>query len=82
VAISDGGKELWHKQIPTMLVHSPPQWPRFGATETKLRYDAPISVRAEDGTLSSMAYATGWRPELSDVVVSLPNGSRFVFWRG
>ena len=29
-----------------------------------------------------MDYAGAWDPRLSDVVVSLPNGSRFVFWRG
>ena len=76
------GAELWHKTIPTMLVHRPPQWPEFGAAETKLRYDAPISVRADDGTFSSMSYAEAWDPKLQDVVVALPNGSRFVFWRG
>ena len=29
-----------------------------------------------------MPYEDGWKPELSDVVVWLPNGGRFVFWRG
>ena len=29
-----------------------------------------------------MNYANGWKPELRDVVVWLPNGARFVFWRG
>ncbi len=83
VTIDKGeGSGRWHKTIQTMLVQQPPQWPRFGAVETKLRYDAPISVRAEDGTLSTMDYAHGWEPSLNDVVVSLPNGSRFVFWRG
>ena len=76
-------KELWHKRIPTMLVHNKPKWPTFGATETKLRYDAPISLLSrETGQLSSMSYSNGWAPHLKDVVVSLPNGSRFVFWRG
>jgi len=78
---ADGG-QLWDKKIPTMLVRKPPNWPAFGATETKLRYDAPISVRADDGTLSSIDYDDGWPPHLHDVVVSLPNGARFVFWRG
>lgn len=83
VAITNGeGAEQWHKTIQTMLVQEAPDWPEFGATETKLRYDAPISVLAEDGTLSSMDYSNGWDPRLNDVVVSLPNGSRFVFWRG
>jgi hypothetical protein len=83
VAFQDGGgKELWHKKIPTMLVQRPPRWPEFGARATKLRYDAPISMRGEDGKLSSMDFNQGWDPKLQDVVVSLPNGARFVFWRG
>ena len=80
---STEGKELWHKQVPVMLVPRPPKVPEFGAVETKLRYDAPISVRnPRTGALSSMDYATAWKPELKDVVVFLPNGARFVFWRG
>ena len=83
VSIDAGaGDRLWQKTIPTMLVHRPPRWPEFGAVETKLRYDAPISVRADDGSYSSMSYAEAWDPALHDVVVALPNGSRFVFWRG
>ncbi len=29
-----------------------------------------------------MRFEDGWDPSLEDIVVSLPNGSRFVFWRG
>jgi hypothetical protein len=29
-----------------------------------------------------MSYASGWDPKLKDVVVTMPNGMRFVFWRG
>lgn len=77
------GKELWRKRIPTMRVQQAPKLPEFGATEIKLRYDPAISVRSPaTGELSSIAYDTAWEPELKDVVVSLPNGSRFVFWRG
>ena len=77
------GSELWHKDIRTMFVAERPQLPTFGAVETKLRYDAPISVRdAKSGRMSSIDYNTAWKPELKDVVVALPNGSRFVFWRG
>jgi hypothetical protein len=65
-----------------MVVHQPPALPKFGAVVTKLRYDAPISVRNADGTFSSLNYADAWDPKLQDVVVVLPNGSRFVFWRG
>jgi hypothetical protein len=84
VILDDGaGRELWRKAIPVMLVRDPPSRPRFGATYENLRYDAPISVR-EPGTgkFSSMPYEAGWTPELRDVVVWLPNGGRFVFWRG
>jgi hypothetical protein len=76
------GATSWQKQIPVMLVHEPPRWPRFGAVSTKLRYDAPISVRGDDGTFSTMDYDRAWPHALSDVVVSFPNAARFVFWRG
>ncbi len=76
------GTEFWHKKINSMLVHLPPKLPEFGAFETKLRYDAPISVMENDGTFSSMSYADVWNPQLQDVVVAMPNGSRYVFWRG
>ena len=84
VAILDAaGGELWRKQIRTMFVERPLALPSFGAIETKLRYDAPISVRdAGSGRLSQLNYDRAWRPELKDIVVALPNGSRFVFWRG
>ena len=83
---------LWRKGIPVMLVHTRPPRPRFGATYERLRYDAPISVR-EPGTgkFSAMPYADGWKPELRDVVVWLPNGldsssgegrSYIPFWAG
>ncbi len=83
VLIAGRGEVLAEKSIAVMLVQKPPRWPRFGATYTKLRYDAPISVRdPRTGTFSSLKYEDGWAPALQDVVVSLPNGSRFVFWRG
>ncbi len=80
--VEAGGAPLWQKTTPTMRVAHPPRWPRFGATRTKLRFDPPISIRKADGTFTSMPYKEGWAPDLTDVVVSLPNGSRFVFWRG
>jgi hypothetical protein len=84
ISLDDGrGQELWRKTIPVMLTSSPPQRPRFGATSERLRYDAPISVRdPTTGAFSSLPYEKGWEPELKDVVVWLPNGARFVFWRG
>ena len=80
---SSAGAELWRKKLHVMLVRRPPAWPKFGARETLLRYDLPISLRdPKTRTLSSMPYEQGWASQLRDVVVSLPNGSRFVFWRG
>jgi len=83
MSLMDGNRELWKKEIRTMVVLQPPRWPDFGAVETKLRYDAPIPVRdPQTGARSSIDYNAAWDPGLKDVVVFLPNGSRFVFWRG
>jgi len=84
VVIDDGaGRALWRKSIPIMLVSKPPRHPHFGATYERLRYDAPISIRHPvTGSYSSMAYEKGWKADLRDVVVWLPGGARFVFWRG
>jgi len=75
------GKELWHKQIRVMIVPKPPNWPAFGAVRTKLRYDAPI-LSVVNGKYTSLNYDDAWAPELQDVAVFLPNGARWVFWRG
>ena len=81
--MGEEGGALWQKKIPVILVQQLPSWPRFGATQTILRYDSPISVRdPETGEFSEIAYQDAWKPELQDVVVSLPTGARFVFWRG
>lgn len=89
VSITDGGgAELWHKKIPVMRVANPPKLPEFGATELKLRYDLPIIVNSSEtgqldmGKIGTLDYEKGWDPKLNDVVVSLPGGARFVFWRG
>jgi hypothetical protein len=84
VALTDGERELWKKDIRTMRVAQRPHWPAFGAVATKLRYDAPISVKdpKSGALLEPLSYATAWDAKLQDVVVFLPNGSRFVFWRG
>jgi len=84
VSLTDGRQEVWNKEIHTMIVRKVPDWPTFGAVETKLRYDAPISVNdpKTGAPLPSIDYNTAWNPKLNDVVVFLPNGSRFVFWRG
>ena len=80
IAICDAaGKQLWSKTIPVMYVAELSQPPRFGARETKLRYDMPIPVK---GKSEGIDYAKGWDPTLNDVVVYLPNAARFVFWRG
>ena len=79
VAIVDGaGREIWRKDIRVMLVPRTPRWPRFGAVETKLRYDQPIPVRGKP----PIDFDRGWDPKRQDVVVFFPNGARFVFWRG
>jgi len=79
VAIWDAaGDELWHKAIQVVVVPEAPRWPSFGAVATKLRYDAPVPVNGGP----SVPYDGAWGPELDDVVVSFPNGARFVFWRG
>jgi len=81
--LMDGDRELWKKDIQTMVIAQRPRWPTFGAIETKLRYDAPIPVKdPQTGARSSINYDTAWDAKLKDVVVFLPNGSRFVFWRG
>ena len=83
VTIRDAqGRELWHKTIPTMLVQDTPKLPAFGAIETKLRYDYPLLSYSGPDEVTEMPYDKAWAPERKDVVVSLPNGSRFVFWRG
>jgi hypothetical protein len=84
VVLSDPtGAKLWEKKIRTMRVAEPPKLPKFGAVKLKLRYDAPISVRdPKTGTFSGIGYDTAWDKSLEDVVVALPNGARYVFWRG
>jgi hypothetical protein len=83
VIYDDLGRMLWTKAIPVMLVQEPPRLPAFGATSIELRYDGPISIRdPATGRFSEKKYEDGWDPALGDVVVSLPNGARFVFWRG
>lgn len=78
-----GGNSLWRKSFRVIPISQPPDWPRFGASETLLRYDLPISILdPKTGALSTMPYEEGWPGALKDIVVSLPNGSRFVFWRG
>jgi hypothetical protein len=84
ISLTEGTRELWRKEIQTMVVAQPPAWPRFGAVETKLRYDEPIPMHDPHtgAALPSIDYRTAWKADLNDVVVLLPNGSRFVFWRG
>ena len=83
VALRDAkGRELWRKTIRTMLMRGSPKLPAFGAVETKLRYDYPVLSYSGPDEVSEIPYDKAWAPERKDVVVSLPNGSRFVFWRG
>lgn len=84
VTISEpGGRQIWEKRISAMVSEPRTDWPAFGAVETKLRYALPISVRdPATGRFSTLDYEKGWDPRLNDVVIRLPNGSRYVFWRG
>jgi hypothetical protein len=83
VALSDAkGRELWRKTVRTMLMRNAPKLPAFGATETKLRYDYPLLSYSGPNEVTELPYDKAWAPERKDVVVALPNGSRFVFWRG
>jgi hypothetical protein len=84
VRILSDNAELWKKDIRTMIVATPARPPAFGAVATRLRYDAPISVHdpKTGQPLPSLEYDRAWDSRLRDVVVFLPNGSRFVFWRG
>lgn len=75
------GKTQWQKQIKVMIVPEKPVWPAFGALYTKLRYDAPI-LNVVKGRNDTLNYDNAWKKELQDIVVFLPNGSRYVFWRG
>jgi hypothetical protein len=75
-------RELWHKTITTMLVQDKPKLPTFGAIETKLRYDYPLLSYSGPDEVTEIPYDKAWAPERKDVVIALPNGSRFVFWRG
>lgn len=83
VAIRDAkGRELWHKTIRAMIVRKAPKLPAFGAVETKLRYDYPLLSYSGPDQVTEIPYDQAWAPERKDVVIALPNGSRFVFWRG
>ena len=84
ISLTDGEQELWRKDVQTMVMATPPNRPGFGAVATKLRYDPPIAA-ADPRTgeaLPPIDYDTAWDSDLDDIVVFLPNGSRFVFWRG
>jgi len=83
ISLMDGDRTIWTKEIPTMVVVRRPDLPSFGAVETKLRYEAPIPVTdPKTGALTQLNYDEAWSASINDVVVYLPNGSRYVFWRG
>ncbi len=83
IALRDAmGRELWRKTIRTMLMRTSPKLPAFGAIETKLRYDYPLLSYSGPDKVTEIPYDQSWAPERKDVVIALPNGSRFVFWRG
>lgn len=75
------GNQVWEKGIHVMLVQKMQKFPGFGVAETKLRYDVPIT-NIVDGKNQPFSYDSAWSPDKKDYVVFLPNGSRWVFWRG
>lgn len=79
--VNSTDKELWQKQIKVMIVPKQQAWPKFGAVKTKLRYDPPITNIVDRKNIP-FSYVKAWTPEKEDYVVFLPNGSRWVFWRG
>ncbi len=83
VALRDAkGRELWRQTIRTMLMRGSQKLPAFGAIETKLRYDYPLLSYSGPDKVTEIPYDQAWAPERKDVVIALPNGSRFVLWRG
>jgi hypothetical protein len=89
ITVTDGqDRTLWRATMPVIIVPGPPQLPAFAARQIKLRYELPILInRSPTGQLDmnridTMPYEQGWPATFHDVVVSLPNGSRFIFWRG
>ncbi len=79
--VDERKSQVWEKSIRVMLVQKLQKWPGFGAVTTKLRYDVPIT-NIVDGRNQPFSYDTAWSPEKLDYIVFLPNGSRWVFWRG
>ncbi|MFT3946137.1 MAG: hypothetical protein QM763_04105 [Agriterribacter sp.] len=80
VLTDENGVEVWKKQVPTMISQPIPV-PQFGVVTTKLRYDVPI-LNIVNGKNEPLQYANAWKDDKSDYIVCLPNGSRWVFWRG
>lgn len=83
VSLFEGESEIWAENIRTMVIRKRPPAPEFGAVWTDLRYDGTIPIRDEEtGERTRIDYDDGWKADRRDVVVFLPNGSRFVFWKG
>ena len=55
---------------------------RVRSHRDEARYDYPLLSYSGPDDVTEIPYDKAWAPERKDVVVSLPNGSRFVFWRG
>lgn len=79
--LSLSNKTIWQKEIPVMITRDTIKKPAFGVVKTKLRYDVPIT-NIVNGKNHPFNYDTAWSPEKQDYIVFLPNGSRWVFWRG
>ncbi|MBX3255336.1 MAG: hypothetical protein KF862_14440 [Chitinophagaceae bacterium] len=76
----NAGMQVWKKEVQVMISKRIPT-PAFGVVETKLRYDVPI-LNIVNGRNEPLMYNKAWKDDQSDYIVCLPNGSRWVFWRG
>lgn len=81
IALTDNkGATVWNKEI-SVMISSRMDLSKFGAIETRLRYDVPI-LNIVNGKNQPLNYANAWKNDKPDYVVCFPNGSRWVFWRG
>ncbi len=84
VVVDDGSSgTLWRRAIPVMRF-TLSLLGRASVPLMNISGTTPQSPSAslEPGNTRACRTRAGWNPDLQDVVVWLPNGGRFVFWRG
>ena len=67
VVLVEGARELWSKEI---------------STDGRDSTSTCSGIRCSLNQASIIEPDLAWDPKLQDVVIFLPNGSRYVFWRG